>query len=232
METYKLATDEDFIQFEELVYNNQDWSNIHTSSTMNLTVHRKQSVPTDIFKVRCEMPDVEPETLYNVLHDHNYRKTWDKNMIEGIVIDLLNPSNEIGYYSAKFPTPVSNRDFVNQRAWVVKGDRWIIINWSVKHKDYPEKSDYVRAVSILSGYHIEKRDGGGLVFTYITQSDIKGWIPVWITNKLIGKFVPNTAHTLHRVAIEYPEWKKDNHPDWMPWYVVPWKKPALASEAE
>jgi hypothetical protein len=30
-------------------------------------------------------------------------KTWDENMIDGHVIEMLNKNNEIGYYSAKVP---------------------------------------------------------------------------------------------------------------------------------
>jgi hypothetical protein len=217
--SYKLGSDEEFNNFSTILNNNM-WTKIHSDPSMNLTVYRQESENNNInmFKLVCDMEGVEPETLYNVLHDHNYRKVWDKNMIDGIVIELLNSTNEIGYYSAKFPSPVTNRDFVNQRCWRVDKQKnlWSIINWSVQHKDYPEKQGFVRALSILSGYQMEKIDTG-LRFTYMTQTDIKGWIPTWITNKLIGKFVPNTATTLYRVAKDYPEWKKLNHPEWMPW---------------
>jgi len=55
----------------------------------------------NIVKVRTHFADVEPEVLYDVLHDHEYRAVWDPNMIEGKVIVQLDPTNEIGYYSAK-----------------------------------------------------------------------------------------------------------------------------------
>lgn|SRR3989338_1270759 len=172
-----------------------------------------------MFKLTRDMPDVEPETLYDVLHDHNYRKVWDDNMIEGIVIFQLDSCNEVGYYAAKSPSPVSNRDFLNQRCWRALPDDglWVIMNWSTAHSDYPEKKGFVRAQSILSGYQIRRNPKGGCSFTYVTQTDPKGWIPAWVVNNIAGKLAPRVSQTLHTVALAYPAWKKDNRPDWKPW---------------
>src|SRR3989338_347575 len=151
------------------------------------------------------MPDVEPTTLYDVLHDHNYRKVWDENMIEGIVIEQLDPTNEVGYYGARSPTPISNRDFLNQRCWCAKpgSGEWLIINWSTTHSEYPEKKGFVRAQSILSGYQIRSRAAGGTSFTYVTQTDTKGWIPSWVVNSVTGKLAPRVSQTLQEVSLKY-----------------------------
>jgi hypothetical protein len=64
-------------------------------------------------------------------------------MIEGKVIEILDTHNEgtlvstlhlliwiltpliflVGYYSAKMPTGITNRDFCNQRAWRASKDK-------------------------------------------------------------------------------------------------------------
>ncbi len=44
-----------------------------------------------------------------MLNNHAYRKVWDENMIEGKVISMLTPVDEVGYYAAKAPSPISNR---------------------------------------------------------------------------------------------------------------------------
>jgi StAR-related lipid transfer protein 10 len=165
------------------------------------------------------MADVEAHVMYDVLHDHNYRKVWDDNMLSGIVIEQLNATNEVGYYAAKSPGPISNRDFVNQRVWRADADKgeWLIINWSVQHDDYPEKKGFVRAQSILSGYMMRRSANGGTDFTFVSQTDPKGWIPTWVVNSVTGKLAPRVAKMLHEVTQKYPEWKKDNKPEWKPW---------------
>lgn len=43
--------------------------------------------------------DVSAETMYDVLHDTEYRKKWDKNVIETFDIGRLTVNADVGYYS-------------------------------------------------------------------------------------------------------------------------------------
>jgi len=175
----------------------------------------------DIYPVRVatSFPDITPETLYDVLHDHEYRKEWDKNMTEGKVIQLIDQRNEIGYYSAKGVLTIASRDFVNLRSWRARPDKgeWIIMNHSVDHPEYPSKPGYVRAKSICTGYLILRRDGGGSIFIYYTQTNPNGWIPGFVINNLMTSIAPELVKTLYKAASEYNEWKKNNKPDNKPW---------------
>lgn len=124
---------------------------------------------------------------------------------------MINKTTEIGYYAAKMPPTVSNRDFCNLRTWRArpKKGEWIIFNYSVIHKNCPEKKGFVRANSILTGYFIRKTEEG-TQFNYYSQSDPKGWIPSFVINSLMTKLAPKLIDKLHSVALKYPEWKEKN----------------------
>uniref|UniRef100_A0A8B9BE64 START domain-containing protein n=1 Tax=Anser brachyrhynchus TaxID=132585 RepID=A0A8B9BE64_9AVES len=104
---------------------------------------------------RMECKDVPAETLYDVLHDIEYRKKWDTNVIETFDIGRLTVNSDVGYYAWKCPKPLKNRDVITLRSWLPMGTDYIIMNYSVKHPKYPPRKDMVRAVSIQTGYLVE-----------------------------------------------------------------------------
>lgn len=50
---------------------------------------------------RMECRDVPAETLYDVLHDIEYRKKWDTNVIETFDIGRLTANSDVGYYACE-----------------------------------------------------------------------------------------------------------------------------------
>lgn len=53
-------------------------------------------------KVHTVFHNVTPATVFDVLHDPDYRKEWDEYMVASIEIGYLNPNNDVGYYACKF----------------------------------------------------------------------------------------------------------------------------------
>ncbi|KAG9346307.1 hypothetical protein JZ751_006618, partial [Albula glossodonta] len=130
--------------------------------------------------MRIVCKDVTAETLYDVLHDTSYRKKWDTNMIDTFDIGRLTVNADVGYYSWKCPSPLKNRDF-----------------------EYPPKKDYVRAVSLLTGYLIQSNGANCCTLYYLTQVDPKGSLPKWVVNR-VSQFVA-------------PKWKRKHNPNLKPW---------------
>lgn len=48
-----------------------------------------------------ECKDAPAETIYDVLHDIEYRKKWDTNVIETFDIGKLTVNSDVGYYACE-----------------------------------------------------------------------------------------------------------------------------------
>ena len=144
-----------------------------------------------------------------MLNDHAYRKVWDENMILGKVVEMLTDVDEVGYYSATAPSPLSNRDFCTHRTFKAfpEKNEYVIFNHSVEHPDMPEDPDFVRGWSFNTGYVMRKHELGAEMH-YITQSDPKGWIPKWVTNSVTSKLAPRIVTKMIDAAQKYGAWKE------------------------
>ena len=170
-----------------------------------------------MIKVFAAFPNIAPATMNDMLHDGVYRCIWDTSRIDAYRITLLNNNNDIGYYAAKVPTPVTNRDFINQRAWHNAGNgEYIIFNTTVIHNSLPPQKGFVRAMSRLSGYLIQPL-GQGCSITYLTQSDPKGWIPTYFVNYITTKLAPSVMDKLAKASQNFEAWREEQmtHGKWL-----------------
>jgi len=53
-------------------------------------------------QIRGIYSDVKVATLYDVLHDPIYRKTWDPSVLEGEEICRIDANNDVGYYASVY----------------------------------------------------------------------------------------------------------------------------------
>ena len=205
MQTY-LPQKGEFKKFKDQCVNDEGWNIAHKHKNCDVFIKKVENYSYNAIKVKTRFHDIEAETLYKVLHDHNYRKVWDTNMVEGKVIDMLKDDVELGYYSVRLGYGISNRDFCNMRTWKVKGDEYTIFNRSVISDLCPEVKGHVRGQSILSGYYIKKLHKGGCEFIYYSHCDPKGWLPAYVVNWVMDKLAPSMIKTMYEVTLEYPKW--------------------------
>lgn len=226
---YKLQTLPDFRRFRDLATNSDPSWFQHYKDSM-LIVESKppddSSSSLNIIRAKKIMPRVPPRVLYDQLQDSSYRATWDTNMIEGFNIVVLDPHNDIGYYSAKFPWPLSDRDFCNLRSWMeFTNGEYVIFNHSVEHADCPVKKNFIRAKSFISGYYIQPYENGtGTYLTYVTHSDPCGSIPKSIINFAMTKGAPRLLDTCEKRSEEYPAFAAKTYPEG---HVYPWTTPKM-----
>jgi len=224
-EKYVAATKDSFDTFRNACDSEVGWTLVFEDKKKNLIVWQQASKTAEttinVVRMRAQL-NIKPSVLYDVLHDADYRKEWDETMDEGYCIQQIDAHNDVGYYSAKSPFfAISGRDFCNQRSWwrSPDGSEYIIHNHSVIHPECPEKKSYVRAWSHMTGYLLrpnpDKEDS--TLMTYLTQTDMRGWIPAWAINQGASKFAPSLVDKLARVAPQYETWKEKHKKDEKPW---------------
>ncbi|XP_019864615.2 START domain-containing protein 10 isoform X2 [Aethina tumida] len=214
----KIAEDSDFDMLKSLVDSDTDWK-LEYDKGGGTKVWSKptKNCSFNMVKIHTVFPNVNANTLFDVLLDPDYRKDWDEHMLQSIEIGYLNPNNDIGYYSLFCPSPVKNRDFVLQRSWLDMGSEKLILNHSIEHKDYPPKKGFVRAISYLTGYVIRSTKMGCFL-GYISQTDPRGKLPSWLCNKLTQKFAPKVVQQLLHASQGYENWKHSQiNPNYKPW---------------
>jgi hypothetical protein len=227
---YRLATVQDFAAFKAQVMDDSGWTEKFKSDTVR--VWTKAADPDgpgaglNVVKVNAFFANVDCETMYDALHDPDFRKSWDANMLEGYNIVQLDERNDVGYYAAKFPFPLANRDFLNQRMWMeFDTGEYIIKNNSVPHRDCPEKKGFVRGFSVITGYYLRPWNGNGAELLYITHGDIKGSIPHMVLNSATQRMAPSMMEKLGKNGENYPQWARENHPAG---FVAPWRTPKIS----
>jgi len=213
----KVVTDADFDDFINACNTDEGWEVCFDKDGTKVWDQKVANSDINIVKVRATFKDINAVTLYDVFHDAEYRREWDENMIDGHEFESLDNNNDIGYYSIKTPAPLTNRDFVNQRAWRIKDNTYVIKNHSVKYPACPPKKGFIRARSIRTGYYVLALEGGGCVLTYLTQADPKGNIPSIISNMVTRKLAPKIIEKIEKASKGYPEWKQKHTPESHPW---------------
>ncbi|CAF3119681.1 unnamed protein product [Rotaria sp. Silwood2] len=214
-----ILEDKDFLDFKNECITDQGWRICYEKSSCRVATKKNSLSAFDVVRIQSDFSDISAELLYDVIHDGQYRSTWDTAMIEGYELCAVSYNSDIGYYSMKSPTPFKNRDLVTQRAWLDHGrnQEKIIINHSVNHLREPPRKNFVRAISYVTGYLIIPMGPSSCRFYYMTQSDPGGNLPAWIVNKVSKTLVPQVIKKLTKACAKYDKWKTKNQPSYKPW---------------
>lgn len=212
-----VAEDSDIEYFVKVVKDDNGWQQVHSAKGICVFTRNTEDTSYKLIKSRVALLDVSAAVMFDVLQDPEYRKVWDKSMVEGYDICQVNDHTDIGYYSMRSFPPFSSRDFVTERSWFHIQHEYVIFNHSVYLKSEPPRRNCVRAISYLAGYHVQQTGSNSCIFTYVAQCDPRGKLPVWAVNKASEYLTPKVMQRIVKVAKLYPEWKKANSPNWKPW---------------
>ncbi|CAJ0943309.1 unnamed protein product, partial [Mesorhabditis belari] len=211
----RIFEDTDYAKIQTLCESTEGWTQVYHKHSTSVWVQMGEG-DFQVIRARTHLSDVSASTLYDVLHDPDYRPKWDRHMTASQEIGMLNPNNDLCYYALSSVPPIRPRDFVMQRSWLDAGDEKLICSHSVCHDDFPPQKGYIRATIFKAGYRILRR-GDGCEVTYVTHSDPKGKLPAWLINRLTRVVAPKLMKKVHKAALNYLAWKKDHRPHWKPW---------------
>ncbi|XP_077423047.1 START domain-containing protein 10 [Vanacampus margaritifer] len=213
-----IPDDRVFASFKSECLSDEGWSVTYNKGGITVWSQALEEGKS-VHKIKCRMvsKDVSAETMYDVLHDIEYRKKWDTNVIETFDIGKLTVNADVGYYSWKCPNPLRNRDVVTLRSWLPMGKDYIIMNYSVKHAKYPPRKDMVRAVSLQTGYMVQSQGPNNCVLTYMAQLDPRGSLPKWVVKKFSHFLAPGAMKMINKACLKYSDWKQRHNPGFKPW---------------
>lgn len=98
----RIAEDNDFDHLKSLVDDANGWILELDKADTKVWTRPIDGCSFQMVKIQTVFPEITSETLYDVLHDPDYRKVWDSNMLESLDIGLLNVNNDVGYYASEY----------------------------------------------------------------------------------------------------------------------------------
>ncbi|CAG9331628.1 unnamed protein product [Blepharisma stoltei] len=127
------------------------------------------------------------QRVHDELWDYQHKTEWDDICLESSLVETFDQDYRVLYQIFKCPWPISNRDFifVQKRSFI--GEDLLISSTSVPVESIPEKRGMVRADVDLTGFHLEKVEDNVSRLTYYVSVDLKGSIPLALSNKIAGK---------------------------------------------
>lgn len=178
----------------------------------------------DLFRVRARIDDESIAALggpakavrhlSSVLLDSHYRREWDTRCLKNGTLAKVGKAQYIGLYGAQSPAAsvIANRDFVTLKTWRYnhKGaQQHVFVNRSVQWASYGPQPNYVRGRSFQTGNVVRWSDSH-VELIYVTQSDLRGWIPAWVVNTVTGSVAPDMITKMVAAAKGYDAWLAQN----------------------
>lgn len=213
----KIPCDEDINYIKNLCLNDNGWHLEHTKKNIKVLVKENELSSFKMIKVKVEFDDLPARLLYDVFMDGEYRTIWDDFMVEGYDYCYLTPNSDVGYYCAKSPKPVRNRDFVVQRSWLDNGAEKVIFSHTINHAKIPPVKNRVRGLTYLTACYITSTGSKSSTLYYVTQTDPGGSLPSWVVNMTTKVFTPKFIKKVHKACLKYDKWKAKHNPEYRPW---------------
>ena len=169
------------------------YSNVINEKKCKVYKRLVEGIPVILIKAMAKLP-YNKDVVFEAIANLNIRKQWDSVFSELRVVNHEGENGaEILYMIIKSPVLlVKNRDFVQQRKiWrnfpTTKSHMLHFI--SIDSPECPINKKCIRAETVISGYYMQDdpEEPGHTLLGVLSQTDIKGDIPVFLVNKFAPK---------------------------------------------
>ncbi|XP_065134303.1 phosphatidylcholine transfer protein [Paramisgurnus dabryanus] len=184
------------------------------TETMGVKVYRLYHKESGLYEYKAfgSLTGCSSEICADVYMDLNYRKQWDSYVKELDEKDFS--GQKVIYWEVKYPTPLSNRDYVymRERRVLEKDGRkiWVILAKSTSESQCPEKKGVIRVKDYKQTLAIEN-DGSGGTKVFLNYFDNPGgMIPTWLVNWVAKTGVPAFLTDMKKACSNYSSYCKTN----------------------
>ncbi|GMI91954.1 hypothetical protein like AT3G13062 [Hibiscus trionum] len=148
---------------DEKLNEDEKWENVIDKKTDILSYKAKCCRPKDKplkYLSTTVFESCSPELLRDFYMDNDYRKLWDKTVIDHVQLQV-NTTNgiEIGRTVKKFPLLTPREYVLAWRLWEGKDRTFYCFNKECEHPSAPRHKKYVRVGYFRSGWRIKKVPG-------------------------------------------------------------------------
>ena len=156
-------------------------------------------------RAEATFKDMDIDVIFHMIVDVEIRKLWDSTIPQITLVELINSNEDVIAIEMSMPSPVTNREMLQHRAWVCnktnsdlvakyklyeKENKYyaLVLN-SITREDVPEKKNLVRGETIIGGWILEQdsKNPKNTSFKFVMHSDPKGSIPGFLVKKGTSK---------------------------------------------
>ena len=184
----------------------KDFGYTNVIDEKNCRVYKRHVEDTPVILIKCiaKLP-YNKDVIFEAIANLNIRKQWDSVFSELRVVNYEGENGaEILYMIIKSPVfIVTDRDFVQQRKiWKnFPTEKSHMLHFiSIDSPSCPINKKCIRAETIISGYYIQDDpdEPGNSILVVLSQTDIKGNIPVFLVNKFAPKSSRGWVKSLYK----------------------------------
>lgn len=156
------------------------WKSVSKSDLTEVSRKSTKGDKLHLIKAFLYLPSIPSNAVLELCTDVKLRSQWDTHFHQIEVVEQFIDYTCL-YWRIKMPTGFTDRDLL-QYMWVKKDDRTnttFILFKPATHPDFPEKKDFIRAQTVLSGLIIrpDSANPDSTRVTVLVKNDAKGKIP-------------------------------------------------------